>query len=363
MRRDADHANLDLDEPRASLVRPVPWRATEDPKVVEELHERSGLWVRRPAWRADVLQGLAAGDDFRGLLRRFAARFPGPRHTRWADTLVRAYLFELHKSGHVLLDLPPQPVTLDGGRYHVVKALGRGSFGIAYLCEDRASGEQVVVKEPWTYFHRAEETRKSFEIEIDTLQRLVHPSIIALRRSFEEDGRLHVVREYVEGRPLGPRPGRAADEILGVAAEIARVSHFVHERGFLLLDYGPSNFLRRASDGRLVVIDVGLAAPRETEPVKLRGRTGARGYVSPEIKEHGLATVRSDVWSLGRLVFALAAGVAPSDKWDEAALRARLEGHPLAPAILRLCAEDPAARPASMAEAAGVLEEARAIAA
>jgi serine/threonine protein kinase len=170
------------------------------------------------------------------------------------------------------------------------------------------------------------------------------------------------VREYVDGTDLS-RLSEPPASVARLAAELARLLHDVHEAGFLVLDLGPQNFMRRASDGRLVAIDLGMCVERTGEVTKLSHKIGNRGYTSPEVRATLTATTRSDVWSLGRLAFMLATRTAPHDKWGGADIEARLAEGPLKDAILRATSADAAARPADMREAAALFEEAAARAA
>jgi serine/threonine protein kinase len=344
-----------LDPQRPRLVRPVSWRWSDDPergRIVEALHERTGEWVAQRAWSGIVLEALdAGGEEYDVLVRRVLERHPEYKESQ-ARLAVRRYLYGLWVEGNVSLEFPPPPKTF-ADRYQVVRELGRGGVGVAWLCKDAQTGDDVVVKHAWNYFHPTSVTDEFMRKEADVMRRLDHPGIVRLAETFEEGGLLHLVREFADGAPIR---SLARDGVPGVAMRIAAILEHLHARGYLILDLRPANFLR-GPDGRVMLIDVGLCRALDDGEVRLPGAMGTPGFISPEVVDTRTATVRTDVFGFGRLLFTLLAGTLPRGGWGPDELAARLGEDPYRDLVLRLCASDPAMRPGDMTEVRRLLAE------
>lgn len=338
--------------PSPKLLRDVPWR---DGSPDIEVLSPDGRWVKEKPWAGDVIDALRAGESYESMLRRFAARHPDEARVKWADYLVRRYLLKLERWGAVDLGLAPDPSDFANGRYVTQKRLGQGGFGTVWLARDPSSGASVVVKRASNYYHAVEVANRSLAMEASVLARCHHHGIARLTESFEHEGRVHIVREYVDGADIARLKGRTPRAICQDIIEVAGIVGHLHERGFLMLDLGPANFLRA---DRIVAVDVGLCIERTADVVQLPYKAGSPGFTSPELRIDRIASVRSDVWSLGALAFALAVGTAPHEKWREAQYAEKLSPGPLAVAILRALATDPSARPPDMMAAARVFAEA-----
>lgn len=346
-------ALLDPQAPR--LVRPIKWRWTDDPergRIVEAWHERTGEWVAQRAWSGVVLESLEAGGrDYDDMVSLVLERHPEytPAQARLG---VRRYLYGLWIDGDVSIEFPEAPPGFDG-RYTTLRELGRGGVGVAWLCHDKAADTEVVVKHAWNYFHPLDITDGFMRKEADVMRELDHSGIVRLSDTFEEGGLLHLVREYADGAPIR---AVAREDVMDVANQIAAALQHLHERGYLILDLRPANFLR-GDDGRVMLIDVGLCRKMEGGEVRLPGAFGTPGFISPEVVEHRLATVRTDVFGFGRLVFTLVTGMLPRAGWGPEALAERLGTDSLRELVLHCCQPDPKERPADMAAVRRLLEE------
>ncbi len=345
---------LDPREPR--LVRPVSWRWADDEKrgrIVEALHERTGEWVAQRAWSGVVLEALdEGGDEYDNLVRRVLERHPEYKESQ-ARLAVRRYLYGLWVEGNVTLKFPTPPTSFQE-RYQVIKELGRGGVGVAWLCKDTKQGGEVVVKHAWNYFHPTRVTDVFMRKEADVMRNLDQSGIVRLSDTFEEGGLLHLVREFADGAPIRSVP---RDAVPAVAAQIATSLEHLHERGYLILDLRPANFLR-GTDGRVMLIDVGLCRPLEDGKVVLPGAIGTPGFISPEVLDTRTATVRTDVFGFGRLLFNLLTDTLPRGGWGLDELAGRLGDDPWRDLVLHLCAPDPAMRPADMTAVRRLLAEA-----
>ncbi|MGI8936870.1 MAG: serine/threonine-protein kinase, partial [Iamia sp.] len=240
--------------------------------------------------------------------------------------------------------LPPGSA-LDGGRYRLGAPLGRGGFGITYLADDlrlqrpvaikelfpdsaRRSGWSVVVPgEAAEGFARA---RQRFLREATTLARFGHPSIVRIFGVFEEHGTAYLVLERLEGQTLGEELRRrrgpfSEAEALDVAGQVAAALWVVHRAGVLHRDVSPTNLVR-TDDGRIVLIDFGLARPFADDHTTSMTRIVTPGYAPPE-QYAGAArfSTRADVYALGATLHRLLSGQVPPDA------SARQRGMPLAP--------------------------------
>lgn len=342
------------DPPHPRLVKPVRWRTApheERGEVVETWRESEARWVVQKAWSRAVLEGLERGARFDELVHAVDAATQGrggPSATRKA---LRSYLFRLWRDGHVAMDFGPAPERF-GGRYEVIRELGRGGMGVAWLCHDPEQGRDVVVKHAWDYFQSLSSSDECIRDEAAAMRAFDHRCITRLYDAFDHEGLHCIAREYVEGNGLvgdGRLTGAAFHR---TALDLAGMLAHIHERGYLLLDPQKDNFIRVGPDDRPVLFDIGLCRPCPDGEIRFPKAVGTRGYIAPETVEHHVATPRSDVFGLGRLYYHLATGRLPGGRWTEGDLADRLEPGTIRDIILALSADDPAMRPA---DGSGVL--------
>jgi len=201
------------------------------------------------------------------------------------------------------------------GGYRVAELLGEGGMGAVYRAVHRASGRQVALK-----VFDGDGVRVENEARIQAS--LAHPHIAAMHEYFEDRGLRCLVMELVPGESLAQRVARgpiAAAEALPILADVAGAAGHMHRRGIVHRDLKPSN-IRITPDGRVKVLDFGIAKIEHLKGVTEAGHViGTPAYLSPEQLRTGRATPRSDVWSLGVLLFEMLtgrlpfAGATPSD--------------------------------------------------
>ncbi len=353
--------------PQPELVQPLERRWLPD-GYGEVWNPEAGEWEYSHPICLHVLDALEKGLNLDEMAQEFPA-FDNPPIARGAvKALARKYIWRLVRRGDVRMDLEELPEVFHG-RYRRVRELGRGGLGIASLCEDQdADGRLVVVKRPWGVLNPIESGQRSLAVEIDALSRCDHPAIPTLYDSFQADGLLHMVREFVDGDSVvnlykGTGLSDPADR-LDVARQAAAGVHHLHTRDLLLLDAGPSNYMRR-SDGRVLITDLGACEPLVDGEAAVRGMRSAPGYTPAEMRAPGPDGLRhltraADVDVFGRFLYFLVTGARPSRSWYAAELSADLEARGVAGPerrIIEACTrDDPARRPQDMLKVLEMLQ-------
>nr|WP_320133115.1 protein kinase [uncultured Holophaga sp.] len=214
------------------------------------------------------------------------------------------------------------------GPYVIQEPLGAGGMGEVYRAHDSRLGRSVAIKVLIAAFASEEERLLRFEREARTLAQLNSPAIVQIHDTGLHEGRPYLVMEYLEGTTLrmrikeGSLPARRAAEI---ALQIARGLAVAHEKGLIHRDLKPENiFLKQ--DGQVKILDFGLAkfrAPVSGEldltqdgaAAELETRTGVVvgtvGYMSPEQISARPVDPRSDIFSLGVILWEMLGGERP----------------------------------------------------
>ena len=220
------------------------------------------------------------------------------------------------------------------GAHKLLSLLGRGGMGEVYLAHDTRLVRKVAIKVLPAEFTTDQERVRRFAQEARAASSLNHPNIITIYEIGEaaaEDGGTHyIVTEYVEGETLRQRiastagKGMKLAESVEMAAQVAAALAAAHEAGIMHRDIKPENVMLRP-DGIIKVLDFGLAKLTETPalPVgsqlatvaKLHTETGmvmgTPGYMSPEQARGERVDARTDIFSLGAMLYEMVAGRAP----------------------------------------------------
>jgi serine/threonine-protein kinase len=252
---------------------------------------------------------------------------------------------------------PPIPSgTILQNRYHLLSVLGQGGFGRTYLAEDQGRfNELCALKElipPEIGAYALEKSKELFQREATTLYQIKHPQVPQFRANFEQDGRLFLVQDYVEGKTyreqlnerkaqtriqsadpdLGiPAPGRGASTDSGVFSEteirqllvqLLPVLDHVHSKGIIHRDITPDNIILRNTDSMPVLIDFGVVkelatrfhSPNASAPVTTVGKVG---YAPSEQIQTGRAYPSSDLYSLAVTALVLLTGKEPQALYED----------------------------------------------
>jgi len=210
--------------------------------------------------------------------------------------------------------------------YRILSALGSGGMGEVYLAEDTKLGRRVALKVLAPGVAADPERRDRFEREARAVAALNHPNIVTIHSVEEDNGVPFLTMELVEGKTLGeiiPPEGLPIDSFLAIAIPLADAVAAAHERGITHRDLKPANVMVSV-DRRVKVLDFGLAKLRDTvvgadestflatSRLTTEGRImGTVAYMSPEQAEGKPVDQRSDVFSLGILLYEMATGKKP----------------------------------------------------
>jgi serine/threonine-protein kinase len=222
------------------------------------------------------------------------------------------------------------------GRYRIEHEIGRGGMATVFLAHDIRHDQQVALKFIHAEFADRQATER-FRREIALLARLRHPHILPLYDSGESDGALFYVMPYVEGESLRGRITREerlpVNEVLRLAREIADALGYAHAHDVIHRDIKPENIL--LSEGHALVGDFGIA--RAVSRAGARHLTdagfaiGTVSYMSPEQGAGDAVDGRSDLYSLGCVVYEMLAGVVPFTGPSAVAILAQRFGEPATP--------------------------------
>jgi tetratricopeptide (TPR) repeat protein len=212
------------------------------------------------------------------------------------------------------------------GPYRLLESLGSGGMGHVYLALDTRLDRRVALKVLPPEMASHPEKIKRFEREAKTVASLSHPGIVTLYSPLEEqDGLRFLTMELVEGETLSksiPARGFGVERLLSLAIALTDAVSAAHRQGILHRDLKPENVML-TPDGRLKVLDFGLAKLRydadegdrttkETQSVTQDGRiVGTVAYMSPEQAQGLPVDSRSDIFTLGILLYEMATGERP----------------------------------------------------
>jgi eukaryotic-like serine/threonine-protein kinase len=259
------------------------------------------------------------------------------------------------------------------GRFHVLQRLGGGGMGEVYAAEDTTLKRLVALKRVAAHL-RADPTQvnRMFK-EAERASALNHPCVAAVYDISQDHGELFLVMEYVEGVSLRQRFRKkcSLEEIVSVGAQCAEALQAAHEKGVVHGDVKPENIMLTAAGG-VKLLDFGVArriisdVHNDETTTVISGWAGTPGYMAPEALLEKLADGRSDLFSLGVVLYEGITGVHPF-KADSAMAIADRTLHddppplpplnssaaaPLAGVVRRLIAKDPNQRYANAADAA-----------
>jgi eukaryotic-like serine/threonine-protein kinase len=212
--------------------------------------------------------------------------------------------------------------------YRIISKIGEGGMGEVYLAHDTRLNRKVALKVLPADVVNDRERLHRFEQEARAASALNHPNIVTIHEVGAQNGTHFIATELIEGVTLRRRMEEARVEIndaLGIATQIAAALDAAHRNGIVHRDIKPENVMLR-DDGLVKVLDFGLAklteengaVPADSQaPTRARVRTvpgmvmGTVAYMSPEQARGGSVDERTDIWSLGVVLYEMVAGSNP----------------------------------------------------
>jgi serine/threonine protein kinase len=291
------------------------------PERWQQVEEVLQAALDRPAEeRADYLDEACDGD---AELKAEAVSLI-TAHDEAGDFIEQPVLAEEEGARVILHHQPDVNIGRAVGPYRIVRRLGAGGMGEVYLAEDDRLGRLVALKILLPFFASDDARLRRFHGEARAASALNHPNILTIHE-VGESGSVHfIATEFIDGRTLRElieEKSLSLEEILDIAIQIASALAAAHAAGIVHRDIKPENIMRRA-DGILKLLDFGIAKLMEpqvsefsseaTRLVKTQTETGVLigtvGYMSPEQARALQVDERTDIWSLGCVLYEMLAG-------------------------------------------------------
>jgi serine/threonine-protein kinase len=205
--------------------------------------------------------------------------------------------------------------TVLSGRYKLEAKLGSGGMSTVYLARDNTLDRPVAVKVMHREMSEQPDQLQRFRQEARAVAKLSHPNVVAVIDAGEDGGHPYIVFEYVEGETLKQRINRIGaldcQEALAYAIEVARGLTVAHARKMVHRDIKPQNVLIDA-EGRAKLTDFGISRQLEQDGMTATGRVlGTTDYVAPEQAMGHPVDQRSDIYSLGVVLYEMLVGQVP----------------------------------------------------
>jgi TolB-like protein/predicted Ser/Thr protein kinase len=207
-----------------------------------------------------------------------------------------------------------KPDSLIAGKYKIIEEIGHGGMGIVYKAEDIKLRRSVALKFLPHHLLDSPELRQRFLIEAQAAAALSHPNICVIHEVGEEEDRSFIAMEYVEGETLRDKTRRGplkTEEALDITIQVAAGLGEAHHKGIIHRDIKSANIMVTET-GQAKVMDFGLAKLRGGSSItKSQTTLGTVAYMSPEQARGGELDQRTDIWSLGVVLYELLTGKLP----------------------------------------------------
>src|SRR3954466_685184 len=229
--------------------------------------------------------------------------------------------------------------TLFDGRYRIVRKIGAGGMADVYLAEDQELGRRVAIKILNGRHANDAQFIERFRREAKNAAALNHPNIVSIYDRGEAEDTYYIAMEFLDGRTLKELIVSRGAAPINVAIEYARqilsALRFAHRHGIVHRDIKPHNVLVDA-EGRVKVTDFGIARAGTSQMTETGSIVGTAQYLSPEQARGGEIDQRSDLYSLGIVLYELVTGKTPfeGDTPVEIAMK-HLSATPQKPSELR----------------------------
>jgi beta-lactam-binding protein with PASTA domain len=211
---------------------------------------------------------------------------------------------------------PIAPDTIVDGRYRILRRLGAGGMAEVWAAEDQQLGRHVALKLLASRFAEDPDFRERFRREASAAAGMQHPNIVSIYDRGEWDGTPYIAMELVAGKTLkelvretGPlAPGVATD----LAIQILKALRYAHKRGLVHRDIKPQNVILD-DEGQAKVADFGIARAGPSDMTEAGAMLGTVQYLSPEQAQGQPVSARSDLYSVGIVLYEMLTGRLPFD--------------------------------------------------
>lgn len=201
------------------------------------------------------------------------------------------------------------------GRYQIIRTIGEGGMANVYLAHDTILNREVAVKVLRGDLADDEKFVRRFQREAISASSLIHPNIVEMYDVGEDNGNYYIVMEYINGRTLKSlikkRGALTLPEVIDIMLQLTSAIACAHDSYIIHRDIKPQNVLI-LEDGRVKITDFGIAtALNSNELTQTNSVMGSVHYLPPEQANGSGATIKSDIYSLGILMFELLTGKIP----------------------------------------------------
>ncbi|MFW5969128.1 MAG: serine/threonine-protein kinase, partial [Halofilum sp. (in: g-proteobacteria)] len=225
------------------------------------------------------------------------------------------------------------------GRYDVEKEIGKGAMGTVYQGRDPKINRVVAIKtlalSREFEADELEDVKQRFFREAETAGRLNHPNIVTIYDAGEEHDLAYISMEYLTGRNLTPwtKPGNLLplSRVLEMAADSAEALAYAHDHNVVHRDVKPGNIMYDPDSGVLKITDFGIARITDSSRTKTGMVLGTPSYMSPEQLAGKKVDGRSDLFSLGVMLYQMTTGKLPFTADSMATLMYRIANEPHTP--------------------------------
>ena len=261
-------------------------------------------------------------------------------------------------------------------RYKIVRRIGSGGMADVYLAEDTHLGREIALKVLHRRFAQDAEFVERFRREASAAAGLQHPHVVGVFDRGEHEGTYYIAMEFLTGRTLkdivtseAPLP---QERVIDVGTQILQAAGFAHRNGVVHRDFKPHNVIVD-DGGNVKVTDFGIARAGASEMTETGSIMGTAQYLSPEQAQGQEVTARSDVYSIGVMLYELLTGKLPFEGDSAVAIALKHMQEPPPPmnreglriepnleaVVLGALAKEPAARWQSAGDFAAALEACR----
>jgi len=234
------------------------------------------------------------------------------------------------------LETPKPPIRkVIASKYQILEELGKGGMGIVYKAKDTKLDRIVALKFLPPELTQDDDVRERFIQEAKTAAALNHPNITTIHEIDEDEGRTFIAMEYVEGKSLKDKIKSGLltmDEAVEIASQVASAILEAHEKGIVHRDIKPANIMLKEK-GQAKIVDFGIAKLVGQVRLTRTGTTiGTVAYMSPEQAKGDEVDHRSDIWSMGVVLYEMLTGKLPfKGNHEQTMIYSILNANPISP--------------------------------